>query len=50
MRKTKKEPVIITIKKKGQLLKFRVPLWKAYVVMSMIEKEEFDLQNKKKDI
>lgn len=41
MKKTKKEPVIITIKKKGQLLKFRVPLWKAYKAMSIIEKEKF---------
>ena len=42
MKITKKTPVIITIKGDGQLFKIRVPLWKAYYAMALIEKEEFE--------
>jgi hypothetical protein len=41
MKTNKKESVMITIKQKGQLLKVRVPLYKAYEIMAILEKEKY---------
>lgn len=37
MRKTKKEPVLITIQRPGQIFKARIPLWKAYLILAEAE-------------
>ncbi len=40
MKPTKKEPVIVTIKRKGQTFKARVPMWKAYLILADLEKQK----------
>lgn len=42
MKKTKKQPMIITIKGKDYSFKARIPIWKAYLILADLEKQKYD--------
>lgn len=44
MRKTKENPVMITLKGKDHYFVARIPLWKAYLILADIEKHQDEIK------